>query len=93
MLPKELGGEGMSYDELTGNKVALFHRFSMAFEFTFVCNCLKWTAFWKKKAENNRQWLMEREQMKSDEKKRPGRPKTSEEMFGIEGSFRKLNVD
>jgi hypothetical protein len=46
-----------------------------------------------KKVESRREWLMEREQIKADEKKRPGRPKTSEEMFGIEGSFRKLTVD
>jgi len=29
----------------------------------------------------------------ADESKRTGRPKTSRELFGILGSFRKLNVD
>ena len=36
---------------------------------------------------------MEREKMKSVEAKRPGRPKTSQDLFGIEGSFRQLNID
>lgn len=49
---------------------------------------------WKKKVESRRDWLMESEKYRSDEKKRPGgRPKTQEDLFGLEGSFRQLNVD
>ena len=51
------------------------------------------TAHWKNKCEENRDFLIAQTKMKSDESKRPGRPKTSDELFGIEGSFRKLNVD
>ncbi|XP_046459123.1 alpha-tocopherol transfer protein-like isoform X1 [Daphnia pulex] len=51
------------------------------------------TNYWKKKCEDRRDFLIGQSQMKSDEAKRPGRPKTTDELFGIEGSFRKLNVD
>lgn len=43
--------------------------------------------------EAHRDWLIADEGRRSDEKKRPGRPKTSEGMFGMEGSFRKLEFD
>jgi len=49
---------------------------------------------WKKKVEARRDWLIESERYRSQEKKRPeGRPKTHEDLFGLEGSFRQLNVD
>lgn len=54
----------------------------------------KITEEWKRKVEARRDWLVESEKYISDEKKRPGgRPKTEEDLFGLEGSFRQLNVD
>ncbi|XP_069691386.1 retinol-binding protein pinta-like [Periplaneta americana] len=52
------------------------------------------TEEWKKKVEAKRSWLLEQEKYGVDEKKRPGgRPKTQEDLFGLQGSFRQLNVD
>jgi len=48
---------------------------------------------WKAKMESRRDWFIENGAHKTDESKRPGKPKTVETMFGIEGSFRRLNVD
>ncbi|EFX74067.1 hypothetical protein DAPPUDRAFT_307513 [Daphnia pulex] len=51
------------------------------------------TDFWKKKVEDNRDFLLQQQKYLADESKRFGKPKTTEELFGIEGSFRKLAVD
>ncbi|XP_050675542.1 alpha-tocopherol transfer protein-like [Leptidea sinapis] len=51
------------------------------------------TAAWKKKLLEYKDWLAEEESFGSDESKRPGKPKTAEEMFGVEGSFRQLEFD
>lgn len=48
---------------------------------------------WVEKIESYRDFFLEDEQYGTDEKKRPGRPKNAESLFGIEGSFRKLEVD
>lgn len=48
---------------------------------------------WVEKIESYRDFFKEEDQYGTDEKKRPGRPKNAESLFGIEGSFRKLEVD
>lgn len=68
ILPKDYGGDGISFAELT--------------------DC------WKKKVEDNRAFLIASEKnFRVDESRRPGKSKTVQDLFGIEGSFRKLNVD
>lgn len=48
---------------------------------------------WKRKVESYRDWFMEDEKRRSNEDLRQGAPKTISHLFGMEGSFRKLNVD
>lgn len=43
--------------------------------------------------EDHAEWFKEDSKYVSNESKRIGKPKTANDVFGIEGSFRKLNVD
>ncbi|XP_055598366.1 retinol-binding protein pinta-like [Uranotaenia lowii] len=47
----------------------------------------------EKKLLSYRNFFLEEENYGTDESKRPGRPKNAENLFGVEGSFRKLEVD
>ncbi|XP_068620794.1 uncharacterized protein [Battus philenor] len=51
------------------------------------------TDHWLRKVESYRDWFLKEENARSDESKRPGKPKTTSTLFGIEGSFRQLEVD
>ncbi|CAH0726589.1 unnamed protein product, partial [Brenthis ino] len=50
-------------------------------------------AYWKAKVESYQDWFLEQDKQYSDESLRPDKPRTSSTLFGIEGSFRKLEVD
>ncbi|CAH0603258.1 unnamed protein product [Chrysodeixis includens] len=49
--------------------------------------------YWRAKVKEYSAWLDEDLQYGTDESKRPGKPKTAEDMFGVEGSFRQLEFD
>ncbi|KPI93908.1 Alpha-tocopherol transfer protein-like [Papilio xuthus] len=51
------------------------------------------TDYWKKKVEEYSDFLEADYQYGTDETKRRGKPKTAEDMFGLEGSFRQLQFD
>ncbi|KAK5647007.1 hypothetical protein RI129_005471 [Pyrocoelia pectoralis] len=55
--------------------------------------CLYMHMEWKAKVESYRDWFLENEKLKSNEDLRKGTSKTSSSVFGMEGSFRKLNID
>ncbi|XP_052871522.1 alpha-tocopherol transfer protein-like, partial [Anopheles cruzii] len=48
---------------------------------------------WAKKMLSYKEYFQEEEQYGTDEKKRPGRPKNADTLFGMEGSFWKFEVD
>lgn len=48
---------------------------------------------WEKKILSYREFFLEDEKYGVNEKLRPGKPKTDQDLFGIDGTFRQLNVD
>ncbi|XP_032691515.1 alpha-tocopherol transfer protein-like isoform X1 [Odontomachus brunneus] len=48
---------------------------------------------WLKKLEEYKPWFAQQETMKANESLRPDKPKTHDDLFGLDGSFRQLMID
>ncbi|KAL3271401.1 hypothetical protein HHI36_021882 [Cryptolaemus montrouzieri] len=48
---------------------------------------------WIKKMVEYTPWFKEQEALKADESKRPGKPTNYDDLFGLDGSFRQLEID
>ncbi|XP_066996369.1 alpha-tocopherol transfer protein-like [Anabrus simplex] len=48
---------------------------------------------WRIKLESYRDWFIEEEKKRTDESKRPSKTRFASELFGMDGSFKKLSID
>lgn len=51
------------------------------------------TEQWRTKLREYTPWFKEQEEKKANEALRPGAPKTADDLFGMDGTFRKLTID
>lgn len=48
---------------------------------------------WRQKMAEYAPWFKEQDLSKANEALRPGSPKTADDLFGMDGTFRKLTID
>lgn len=92
MLPEEYGGYAGPISAINGINLYLFE---WLFAILILNNYFSelFSDQWLKKLESYKDWFLQQEEVKADESKRPGKPKTHDDLFGVEGSFRKLVID
>ena len=83
VLPEEYGGSNGSIKDIQSKVLYHYHPTIKK----------KLSENWMKRVLANKAWFHEQAKYRSDESKRPGKPKSHADIFGIEGSFRKLEID
>ena len=91
VLPEELGGTNGKLQDHMGNSIVWWwcHRYVPWFDY-FLLGLAEYA---QGRINDKKDWLKAQCEFESEETKRPGKPTDYSEIFGIEGSFRKLNVD
>jgi hypothetical protein len=87
LLPEEYGGNAGPVAKLICRKINIFSEQRCVTAIDFILG-----AYAKELLEYN-DWFLADANSGVDEKKRPGKPKTSQDLFGLEGSFKQLTVD
>ena len=88
VLPEELGGNNGKLQDHIGNSIV-----SIFVVFPILIDLIWFSEYTLDLINEKKDWLKAQCEFKSDETKRSGKPKDYSEIFGMEGSFRKLNVD
>lgn len=86
-LPNEYGGKAGTFKELQG----IYYTGVISIQIFFNSNNLEKS--YKLVKENREYFLKEESERRVNEKLRPGKPKGAGDLFGVEGNFKKLELD
>lgn len=85
MLPKEYGGDAGNVADLNSKHKHFIKQIQIDNMFFLEQWCTKLAEYTT--------WFKEQEKSKANEALRPGSPKTADDLFGMDGTFRKLSID
>lgn len=88
MLPTEYGGDAGNVADLNSKWA------TMCVSANTFSNCfILFADLWRQKMAEYAPWFKEQDKSKANEALRPGSPKTADDLFGMDGTFRKLTID